>query len=251
MEAIFLSHNGLGDNIISIGAVRFLLSYYSNIIFLCKDKYQTNCSLLYNNLNVKIIPFDSKNEFQSCFEIISPYYNNLNVDIFISGYHKTYLRSKITNSDFLKYERNDDLIEIEYDFIRQFYRDNNLDLSIFYTHFKINSCLESLELYQLVKTFNIYFTHTQSSTNKIDFPDYDFVNKPDWLVICANENVYDITSSKYDIANKFVNIPVAFYIDVILNANKIFVIDSCFFAIVYPLKKTNTLSAETIQICNR
>lgn len=251
MEAIFLSHNGLGDNITSISAVRFLLSYYSNIIFLCKDKHQTNCRLLFNNLNVTIIPFDSNNESQSCFEIISPYYNTLNIDIFISGYHKTYLKSKITNNDLLKYEQNDGLFEIEYDFIRQFYWDNNLDLSIYYTHFKINSCGESRELYWLVKTFNIYFTHTQSSTNKIDFPDYDFVNKPDWLVICANENVYDITSLKYDIANKFVNIPVAFYIDVILNANKIFVVDSCFSCIVYPLKKTNALSAETIKICNR
>jgi len=237
MEAIFLSHNGLGDNITSISAINFLLNYYSKIYFLCKDKHANNCRLLYNNLNVEIVSFDSKREFQNCSEIIVPYYNNINVDILICGAHKNYLISKIKNNSFLNYKQDDGNYKIKYDFIRQFYWDINLDLSIYYNYFKINSTKESIELYNLVKDYNIYFTHTQASDMKIDitFETNNYLNVNDWLVICANENVYSSNSFKYKIAEKFINIPVAFYIDIITNAKKIYIVNSCFSCIVYPL----------------
>ena len=39
-SAYFLSHNGLGDNITSIGSIIFLLQYYETIYFLCKNNYE-------------------------------------------------------------------------------------------------------------------------------------------------------------------------------------------------------------------
>ena len=57
-NAYFLSHNGLGDNITSIGAVNFLLNYYENIFFLCKDIHEDNVKLLFNNKPVIIVAFD-------------------------------------------------------------------------------------------------------------------------------------------------------------------------------------------------
>lgn len=253
MEAIFLSHNGLGDNITSISAINFLLNYYSKIYFLCKDKHANNCRLLYNNLNVEIVPFDINREFQNCYEIIVPYYNNLNVDILICGAHKNYLKTKITNNNFLNYIPNDENYKIDYDFIGEFYRDINLDLKIYYNNFKINSCKESLELYNQVKDYNIYFTHTQASDMKIDISNYtnEYYNNNDWLIICANENVYDISSYKYSLAEKFINIPIAYYIDIILNAKKIYVINSCFSCIIYPMKKMNLLNTDSVNIYNR
>ena len=226
MEAIFLSHNGLGDNITSISAINFLLNYYSKIYFLCKDKHANNCRLLYNNLNV---------------------------DILICGAHKNYLKTKITNNNFLNYIPNDENYKIDYDFIGDFYRDINLDLKIYYNNFKINSCKESLELYNQVKDYNIYFTHTQASDMKIDISNYtnEYYNNNDWLIICANENVYNISSYKYSLAEKFINIPIAYYIDIILNAKKIYVINSCFSCIIYPMKNMNLLNTDSVNIYNR
>ena len=61
MNAYLLSHNGLGDNLYMIGAVRFLLKYYENIYFLCKDIHYDNVKLFYkNNNNVVIISINSK-----------------------------------------------------------------------------------------------------------------------------------------------------------------------------------------------
>lgn len=253
MEAIFLSHNGLGDNITSISAVNFLLKYYSKIYFLCKDKHSNNCKLLYLNLNVEIIPFDSNIEYQHCYKIIKPYYTNLNVDIFICGCHKSYLSSKITNSIFLNYKPDDKNYTVKYDFIRQFYWDINLDLSVYYEYFNINSTKDSMELYNLIKNYNIYFTHTEASNMKMDITSEinNYINDDNWIIICANENIYDGNSSKYKFAQKFINIPIIFYIDVIKNAKKINVINSCFSCIIYPLLKTNLLSSNIVNIYNR
>lgn len=254
MEAIFLSHNGLGDNITSIGAINFLLNYYSKIYFLCKDKHQNNCRLLYNNLNVEIVPFDSNREDQHCSQIISPYYTNLNADILICGsHHKKNLKSKITNNNFLNYIPNDEHYKIEYDFIRQFYWDINLDLKIYYEYFKINSTKDSIDLYDKVKEYNIYFIHTQASDMKIDISNYtnEYLYDDKWIIICANENMYNNQSYKYNLANEFINIPIAHYIDIILNAKKIYVVNSCFSCIIYPLKETKKLLSETTNIYNR
>ena len=130
MEAYFLSHNGLGDNITSIGAVRFLLKYYNKIYFLCKDNYLKNVELLFSNLNVNIISVDKNNENYDCEKIINSNYTNKNVDIFICGSHKNYLKSKITNKLFLEYKSDNKNYKIQYNFIENFYKDINLDLSI-------------------------------------------------------------------------------------------------------------------------
>ena len=60
--AYFLSHNGLGDNITSIGAINFLSNYFETIYFLCKNSYSNNVQVLLNQDCVKIVPFDANNE---------------------------------------------------------------------------------------------------------------------------------------------------------------------------------------------
>ena len=97
MQAYFLSHNGLGDNLFSIGALRFLCNYYNTIHFLCKDINYENVKLFFlNEPKIIVVPFDSTNEFSACKTIIDANYENN--DIFICGFvHKGYLKSKITN----------------------------------------------------------------------------------------------------------------------------------------------------------
>jgi len=247
-SAYILSHNGLGDNITMIGAINFLLLHYNNIYLLCKDKYESNVKLLINNKNVIIIPFDHRNERGSCKNIITNVYSNDNTDIFICGQHKSYLKSKITNPSILNYNKNNKY-NVKWKHIKTFYQDMNLDLSIYYEYFNINSTTKSLELYQQIKDINIIFCHTQSSTKTISLSENikTYINDNKYIIICANENVYNKNHAHFEVANKFINIPIAEYIDVIKNACEIFIIDSCFSCIVHPLSELNKLNTKKIK----
>ena len=250
-SAYFLSHNGLGDNITNIGAVNFLLNYYETIYFLCKDIYNENVKLLFYNKPVITVPFDSKNEFSACKNVINN--NSINSDVFISGFaHKYRIKLKITHPELLQYKKNDYNYTIPYKHILDFYYDIGLDLSIYYNYFDIESSEISKEYYEKIKNYKIVFLHSKSSNREINFTDIvNKYNNNDYIIICANKNVYNINSIKYNIANMYVNIYVAYYIDIIKNAESIHVIDSCFSCIVYPLIITNKITPKEYKIYNR
>ena len=252
-SAYIVSHNGFGDNITMIGAINFLLLHYNNIYLLCKDKYESNVKLLFNDKNVITIPFNSKSEESSCKKIIDNIYSNNDTDIFICGCHKRYLKSKITNPTILKYNKNNKYNITKWQHIKMFYNDMNLDLSIYYDYFDINSTEKSIELYNEIKDINIIFCHTQSSTKTISLSENikTYINDNKYIIICANENVYNKNHTHFEVANKFINIPVAEYIDVIKNACEIFIIDSCFSCIVHPLSVSNKLNTKKIEYCHR
>tara|TARA_B110000093_G_C12931551_1_gene393781 strand:+ start:111 stop:881 length:771 start_codon:yes stop_codon:yes gene_type:complete len=247
-SAYILSHNGLGDNITMIGAINYLLLHYNNVYLLCKDKYESNVKLLINNKNVIIIPFDHINEESSCKNIITNVYSNDYTDVFICGVHKNYLKSKITNPSILNYNKNNKY-NIKWEHIKTFYQDMNLDLSIYYEYFDINSTEKSIALYEKIKDINIIFCHTQSSTKTISLSENikTYINDNKYIIICANENVYNKNHAHFEVANKFINIPVAEYIDVIKNACEIFIIDSCFSCIINPLSELNKLNTKKIK----
>lgn len=250
-DAYFLSHNGLGDNITSIGAIRFLCKYYNVIYFLCKDIYKNNVDLLFTDLNVKTIAFDSKNEFNECRNIISNVEQTN--DLFICGFHKNYLKSRITNKNLLNYKQNDENYSIKYNFIKSFYYDIGLDLKIYYNFFDILSTEKSKKLYHDAKKYKIIFLHTKASNTEVDFNDRitQFINNDNYIIICANKNMYDTKHKYHDFANLYVNEYVAYYIDIIKNASSIYIINSCFSCIVYPLMNSNRLNTNDIYIFDR
>jgi hypothetical protein len=242
MDAYLLSHNGIGDNITMIGALVFLTKYYRKVYFLCKDIYRTNVELILNGTDIKLIEFDSKREYEHCRQIINSC--SVDDDVFICGPYHSYLKSRIRT---LKYEQNLN-IKTEFDHINYFYTSIGLDINVYFDYFNINSTHESNEYYEHVKDYSVHFVHTKSSTRTIDIPcDLD----SDTLFICANKNMYPLNHPNYELANKYVNIPVAYYIDVIKNAYKIDVIDSCFSCIVYPLMKKGVLDSKRVHIHTR
>uniref|UniRef100_A0A6C0J7G1 Uncharacterized protein n=1 Tax=viral metagenome TaxID=1070528 RepID=A0A6C0J7G1_9ZZZZ len=251
-SAYILSHNGLGDNITMIGSINFLLLHYTTIYLLCKDNYEPNVKLLINNPNVTIIPFNHKSELSSCKKIIDNVYSKDSTDIFICGIHKNYLKRKINNPSILNYNKNNKY-SIKWEHINEFYKDMNLDLSIYYDYFDIISTEESITLYENIKELNIIFCHTQSSSKTIILPEniQMYINDNKYIIICANENVYNENQTYFEIANKFVNIPIQNYIDIIKNACEIFVIDSCFSCIVHPLSVLNKLNTKKIEYYHR
>jgi hypothetical protein len=262
--AYFLSHNGLGDNLYSVGALRFLLQYYTNIYFLCKDKYHDNVRLFFaDEPRIECVPFDSNDETMECFRILHPQYIGVN-DVFICGYaHTRFFRSKITNANLLAYKPNDmgfdlnhDTInDTNYSFLRQFYTDINLDLNVFYTFFVLPSSETSRQLYADVKHYTtIIFLHTDSSDGKqlnIDHIVSRYNDDENSILISNNRNLYSPSDIRYALCQPFVMNKLVFYLELIRNSTQIYIIDSCMTGIVLPLLKTGQLKASVVRIIQR
>jgi len=244
--AYFVSHNGLGDNITNIGAVNFLLQYYETIHFLCKNIHEKNVECLFENKPVVIVPFNSNNEFNEIKRIL----NNVSADIFASGMHKQYIQNRITHPDLLSYKQNDKNYNIEFSHIRDFYYDIGLDLSIYYDLFEINSTDISKKYYEELKDYKIIFIHSKASNCEVKYDDvYEkYKNNNEYIMICANKNMYDRGHPFYELADKYVNIYIAWYIDIIKHAELLYMIDSCFSCIVYPLMITNRIPKDKVHL---
>jgi len=253
-KAYFLGHLGLGDNIISISAVRFLLQYYNTIYFLCKDIYKENVKTLMDTSCVKIISINSADEFHDCTQIIVNAYNNdNNIDVFVCGLHRQYLNSKITHPLLLNYQQNDKHYTVPdfYSFIKVLYHNIYLDLSIYYEYYHIDESELSIANYNKISEYKIIFLHTKASDKEISLDMNLYINNPEYIIICTNKNVYPIDHTNYNIANSYVNILVGYYITIIRNAREIHVVDSCFSAYVIPMNVTGKLNADKIIIYNR
>lgn len=261
-SAYYLSNGGLGDNIISIGALRFLLKYYKIVYFLCKTKYSKHIkSLLLTEPRIVLVTYNEQYEIPECINIIKKAYSNN--DIFISGSYKRYLQSKITNESIVnyitnkkKYDLNHDTItDTNFSFIREFYEDIGLDLCIFYEYFHIESTDMSRKLYESVKHYKrIIFTQpTASSGDTLDLTELKekYIDDNDTIILCNNYNVYEKSSIKYELSQQYVLNDMSYYIDTILNCSEIYIIDSCFIAIILPLLKTGRLKATTVRIILR
>ena len=244
--AYFVSHNGLGDNITNISAVNFLLQYYETIHFLCKDIYVKNVECLFEPNPVVIVPFNSNDECNEIKRIL----NNVSADIFASGMHKQYIQNRITHPDLLSYKQNDKNYSIEFSHIRNFYYDIGLDLSVYYDFFDIKSTDISKKYYEELKDYKIIFIHSKASNRELNYDDvYDkYKNNKEYIIICANKNMYDKGHMFYEIADKYVNIYIAWYIDIIKRAELLYMIDSCFSCIVYPLMITNRIPKDKVQL---
>ena len=263
MNAYLVSHNGMGDNIFMIGALRFLLNFYDNIYFLCKRCYYSNIKLFFMDTpNIICVPFNENNEYQNIYNIINYIYNYLNYDIFISGVHKNYLKSKITNLKFINSKISDEKYIIDFDtltsdnynFIKEFYTDINLNLTYFYDYFYLPSIPDSLDLYNSVKQYYIVFIQSKSSDNSvlnISNLIEKYINDKDVILICNDENLYKNDSDKYNICQEFVKNKIINYIDTIKNSDEIYIIDSCFTGIILPLLKTNKLKTSKVRIIKR
>lgn len=272
MYAYLVSHNGLGDNLFMIGAVRYLSSFYEKIFFLCKDSYfYENVKLFYiDNPNIICIPFNKNNEYHEIMKIIEDKYNDPNIDIFICGHcHKSYLQSKILNHDFLNHTIKDNKYTIDFDtlttknysFIENFYLDAHLNLTYFYEYFYLPSFKESKELYDSIKHYYIVFIHLYSSdgimlnvTNII----HKYINMDNVLLVCFDKNLYDNvenknekTLEKYNLCVPFVCNKIVNYVDTIKNSDEIYIIDSCFTGVVLPYVKTKKLKTEKVRIIYR
>jgi len=253
MNAYILSHNGLGDNITMIGAVNFLTQYYEHVYLLCKDNNAKNVATFFQNKSIHIIPFDGKNEYYSVTRILQEASENTSNDIFIAGFINILKLQRVTNQKFLQYKPDDKHYIVKWAHIRDFYHDIGLDLSVYYEYFDILSPSITSIPHDPIEEYDIIFMHTKTSNNEIQLPSVitKYINDDKAIIICANKNVYPSDHPKYELANKYINIPIAYYIEIIKNATEIHVADSCFSCIIIPLQETNRLPATIVKIYDR
>jgi hypothetical protein len=279
MEAYFLGHNGLGDNLTSISAIRFLLQFYEKIFFLCKDTFIENVKLFFlDTNNVECIQVSSCNEYNDCENIIMSKYNNY--DIFIWGNcHLSYLKSKITNNKLLQYVNQDEnicknncephILEY-YNLIESFYNNINLNFNIYFNYWHLPSTDKSKILFNSVKKYYIIFLHTSSSTGekiKIDNLLNKYLYCKNSILISIDNNFYnninlnlleddvkENINEKKNICNNFLisnSCRIVYLLDTIINSDEIYVIDSCISCMILPLKQQNKLKTNLVKIILR
>ena len=252
-SVILLGHNGLGDYITYNGAINYLLTIYEHVYFICRDITIKNLEIIYSNPRLFLVPFKNDNEKDGLRRLILPRYRQRNMDILILGCWKDCFSSKIQNNILKNRQKNLDY-DTKYIHIKQFYDDMNLDLSIYYNFFNIDSSKKSLELYEKIKLFNIIFLHsTADYKKKINLTTYidRFVNDENNIIISADYNIYNNEHDKYELAQEYVNQLVPYYIDILKNAQYIYIVDSCFSCIVLPLSYRNELNAIEYKIFDR
>jgi len=277
MNAYIVSHTGMGDNLYMIGAVRFLLKFYNKIHLICKKKYYSNVNLFFvDEPRIVCVQYDEKDcnsqhEILAIQEIIEKNCQTNFVDLFACGWHKTYLQSKITNKEFLEYtiEKNNESLDYDtlttenYHFLKGFYEDMKLNLTIFIKYFELPSTAESIDLYNSVKKYNIVFIQYESS-DKVRLNISNLLGKylyhEETILLCNDVNLYETVEksneteellNKREICKNFILNKLVNYVDTIKNSQEIYIVDSCFTGIVLPLLKQNKLKANTVRIIRR
>jgi hypothetical protein len=211
-NALFVGHLGLGDHVGLVGAVRYLSLDWDTLYVICKRNYLKNIQRMYNDTpNIQCVPVDDKKNNMSYFVYHTAKQLSCSKQ-FISG---VFFRPGDYPCDNLP---ND------------FYKDLGLDPEIQRTYFWISPPIFSLEF-----PVPYIFVHQSASTTSIPLVTWDINER---LTIDPNTNLYPEDHPWYRIANVCVNMLIADYTDIIINASEVHVIDSSFYCLAryLPLK---------------
>jgi hypothetical protein len=124
-----------------------------------------------------------------------------------------------------------------------FYADAGIPPAVFWTYFHTATQPESMVLYRSLPHGTPYIIiHSHTSTGPVftaEHVENDFnIDRNTTLILDVNINIYSPDHPFYDIAGRFVNMPLTHYKDTIINASYVIVVDSSFycFAMQLPIK---------------
>lgn len=222
-KCVLFSHDGVGDMINHIGAVRYLSEHYNSVVVLFNEKA---------DLKNKIPPF-----YEDKQNII---FNSVpDLDNIIKDYIKNYDEyDKYIGGQYVNVLYNKEHIPYKVPF--SFYEDMNIDIPVFWNYAHIPYTKQSTELYNNIANMKYIFMTNNTSHGKlfdVETIESKFnINRNDILIICSDNNIYEPGHKYYEIANKFVQQPLIDYVDTIENASYIVVSDSAFFCVSLQLK---------------
>tara|TARA_B110000114_G_scaffold117582_1_gene123221 strand:- start:3902 stop:5053 length:1152 start_codon:yes stop_codon:yes gene_type:complete len=225
-KAFVLTHLGLGDNITSIGAVRYLSTCYDKVLVVCKEHNKKNMELFYSDdETIEIYPVVNDEYISPQFGFSYEKFKEItkNMDIYMAGSHC--LTKKPEPYTYLPFN---------------FYRDMGINDKYFREYFNINIPQESKSLFnKLNEVGNYIFIHNSASTGevfKIEKMEKQLgFNKNNTLVVNPCINMYNKNDPFYLLAERLIKHPLSFYIDIIINANKVIMVDSSFFCMAINL----------------
>jgi len=228
-KAFVLTHLGLGDNITSIGMVRYLSTIYDEVLVVCKKINKKNVESFYNDdLSIKIMEIDNDDKISPNFGFSKEKFKNIteNYDKYMCGLHN------LENKDF-------DSNKIPYSFYKQI----NIPFNIFWDYFHIPDNTFSIELFNNLNNTNYVFIHNQSSNGQIFSIDTIEktlnINKNNILFLNPNINCYDKNDAFYKVAEKYIGHDLIDYTNLIKNANYNILSDSSFFCMAINLEILN------------
>jgi hypothetical protein len=257
-NVVFCSHMGLGDALLNVGIINLLLKFYENVHYFCKREYIFNISTMFAGKPIQLIPIDT-NDFRQIILNMSSFNWNA-IDCIFAGTMKTIhpsLKSVIRNEHFNEYKRRFGTNMNEktlYQHIGYIHSDVGVKWDVCLKYYDVHIPVESTLHYQQIQHYMIMFMHEIASTeSNVDFSNTInwYMNLPNYIIICANRNVYPVGHSMHSIAQSFVNLPFMFYYDTIRHASDIHVVDSCFACIPFLLRSMNSISPKTFMIYAR
>ena len=257
-DVVFCSHMGLGDVLLNVGIINLLLNFYETVHYFCKKEYVCNISTMFTNKPVKLIPVD-KFETQNILSNMARFDFNA-TDCIIAGLMKEMipsLKTVIQNAHFNEYKRRFGTNANEktlYQHIGYIHSDVGVKWNVCLKYYDVHIPEESMLHYQKIKQHNVMFMHEiASTTSTVDFSKIinQYMNLPNYVIICANRNVYQPPHPMHAVAQPFVNLPFMMYYDTIRNATDIHVVDSCFSCIPFILRLMNAISPKTFMIYAR
>ena len=256
-DVVFCSHMGLGDVLLNVGIINLLLNFYETVHYFCKKEYVCNISTMFTNKPVQLIPVD-KFENQNILSNMARFDFNA-TDCILAGINKNIpsLKTVIQNAHFNEYKRRFGTNANEktlYQHIGYIHSGVGVKWNVCLKYYDVHIPEESMLHYQKIKQHNVMFMHEiASTTSTVDFSKIinQYMNLPNYVIICANRNVYPHAHPMHAVAQPFVNLPFMMYYDTIRNATDIHVIDSCFSCIPFILRLMNAISPKTFMIYAR
>ena len=226
-EAFVMTHQGLGDNITSIGMIRYLSTLYDKVVVACLNKNKANLEMFYkDDDSIELLSFNSDENISPNYGCDIDKFNSITegYDLYMCGNHN--LEKKLDMKNILIPEC--------------FYDQYNLPFSIFWEYFYIPEYEKYDDLYNTIKDIPYIFIHNSGSKGVVF--DMDIVENK--LNVCRNEilfinpcsNIYNNGDKFYDIASRFVGHKLPYYMKIIKNSTHNIVTDSSFMCLAINLE---------------
>jgi hypothetical protein len=238
-KALCITHMGIGDHILTIGAIRYISYFYNEVYIPCGlNNLETVKSFFKDNKDIFFDPCGNegiRNLFTNFYNKGYDTFNSAFDNFFKNRYKNIFLQRKLefSNNKF---------------FANIFYKNINIPFEVFHKYFNIPKSDKSLELYNSVKNYNINFIHEKSSTYTLDFKSEIDLNSETDIYICLNRNLYKEGIKKELCENYLNNLNFSDYVDTIINSKKIITIDSSISCLVSILFCKNLIKTEDITI---
>jgi len=228
-KALFLGHQGLGDHIMYIGAVRYLSLSYDEFVVACVHHHNLeNVRSFYaDNSKIKVVKMSRDYSLFMDDENSNNNYTLMDGEMDLSQYSKVYAVGIYKKGGFPPG-----------DIPNTWYNQLELSPNIRKEYFHLPTTPESKTLYESIKGIPYIFVQQTASNAVINVIKWD-IHKI--LTIDPNTNVYPSDHHWYELANTFVNKPFLSYYDSILNASEVHTIESSFYCLAVNMNLKATI----------